>query len=125
MLFRSGEVKEAAVLVWNAVNTPHHFDKATPALQQRWLDNALTVRPMLEGSPAKPVSCEELAALHVPVLVLGGELSRAGYLLGNEALLRCLPAGTRSVRIPGAHHKWNEESPEASAQAILAFIAKH
>ena len=122
---RSGDARQAAIQVWDAVNRPHTFDKAPPELQWRWLDNANTVRAMFAGTPTKPVSCEQLAAIRVPVLVLGGELSREGYLLGNEALLHCLPAGTQSVQIPNAHHKWNEENPEAAALAILAFIARH
>lgn len=112
---KAGDSEQAAILVWDAVNRPHTFDKGSPGLQKRWLDNAKTVRPMFAGTPAKPVSCEQLAAIRVPVMVLGGDLSREGYLLGNEALLRCLPTGTQSIRIPNAHHKWNEENPDATA----------
>jgi pimeloyl-ACP methyl ester carboxylesterase len=80
---------------------------------------------MLTGAPAGPLSCEQLGATRVPALVLSGELSRDGYRFGNEALLKCLPAGTPHVAIANAHHKWNEENPVAAAQAILAFISKH
>jgi pimeloyl-ACP methyl ester carboxylesterase len=120
---KAGDADRAAMLVWDAVNQPYTFDKAPPGQQKRWLDNARTTGPMLSGPAPKAVSCEQVMAIKVPVAVITGELSRDGYRIGNEALLQCLPAGTPYFRIPNAHHKWNEENPDAAGKAILGFLA--
>jgi pimeloyl-ACP methyl ester carboxylesterase len=120
---KAGDDDRAAMLVWDAVNQPYTFDKAPQSQQKRWLENARTTGPMLSGATPRAVSCEQVMAIKVPVAVISGELSRDGYRFGNEALLRCLPAGTPYFRIPDAHHKWNEENPDEAAKAILGFIA--
>ena len=65
-------------------------------------DCAETIRELdifLDGE----ISDEELGALSVPALVVGGEKSPANFRYGNEALLRCLPKTTPVAMIPGAH----------------------
>ena len=120
---QGGDADRAAMLVWDAVNRPYTFDQAPPGQQKRWLDNARTTGPMLSAPAPKAVSCEQVKSIKVPVAVVTGEWSRDGYRLGNEALLQCLPAGTPYLRIPNAHHKWNEENPDAAGTAIVGFLA--
>ncbi len=122
---KAGDSRRAAVLLFDAVNQPRTFEKALPAGQQRWLDNANSVAAMFAGGGPAPVSCAELGAIKVPVMVMGGALARASYRYTDEALLRCLPPVTESFRVPNAHHIWPAENPEAGAKAILNFIAKH
>jgi pimeloyl-ACP methyl ester carboxylesterase len=122
---KAGDSHRAAVSLFDAVNQPSTFDKASPAVQKGWLDNAKTIAPMFAAPAAPPISCEALAAVKVPVMVIGGALQRASYRMTNEALLRCLPPGTRYVELPNAHHIWPAENPRDGAQAILAFIAGH
>jgi esterase len=123
---KAGDEKQAAMLLWDAVwDEPDAFQKAPPARQQRWLDNAKTLAPMYAGPVPAPVSCEQLGALKVPVLVMGGGKSRANFRYGNEMLLSCLPKGTSFAVVPDAPHMWYPIHPQAGAEAILAFIAKH
>ena len=122
---KAGDSRQAAILLFDAVNQPNTFDKVSPARQQRWLDNANSVGPLFAGGGPAPVSCAELGAIKVPVMVMGGALSRASYRYTDEALLRCLPPGTESFWVPDAHHIWPAENPEAGAQAILNFVSKH
>ena len=61
----------------------------------------------------------------MPALVVGGEASRANFRLGNDALMRCLSAGTERAVIPNAPHLYAAVNPAATARAILTFVAKH
>jgi len=121
---KAGDADRAAMLVWDAVNQPYTFEKAPPGQQKRWLENARTTGPMLSGPAPKAVSCGQVMAIKVRVAVITGALSRDGYRFGNEALLQCLPAGTPYLQIPEAHHKWNEENPDAAGKALLDFLAQ-
>jgi pimeloyl-ACP methyl ester carboxylesterase len=115
----------AAVLLFDAVQDDKDaFEKAAPERQQRWLENARTLIPMDAGSDPPPVTCEQLAALKVPALVMRGEHTRPAFRYGNESLVGCLPKGTQSAVVPGAPHIWYPVNPEAGAKIILGFIAK-
>jgi pimeloyl-ACP methyl ester carboxylesterase len=123
---KSGDDKQAAILLFNAVlNDPDAFRKAPLATQQRVLDNARTLSPYWARPTTLPTTCEQLGLLKVPALVVRGENSRASFRYGNETLLSCLPKNTATAVIPGAPHMWYEANPNAGARAILAFIAHH
>jgi pimeloyl-ACP methyl ester carboxylesterase len=123
---KAGDVRQAAILLFNAVQAdPAAFENAPPVIQQRWLDNAKTLPLLFAGAAPPPVTCEELASLKVPVLVMRGDQTRANFALGDEMLLNCLPQGTELALVPNARHMWNQVSPRAGADAILAFIAEH
>ena len=121
---KAGDATRAMRLHYDAIAGEHGAWEKLPRERRRQrLDNASTVIPTLTGSGAIPVTCEELGALTVPALVVGGEKSPADFRYRNEALLRCLPKTTAAAVIPGAHHEWYAVNPEASAKAILTFLA--
>jgi pimeloyl-ACP methyl ester carboxylesterase len=122
---KTGDARRAAIQLFDAVNQPITFEKVSPVRQQRWLDNANTMPLLFTGTPAAPTSCEQLGAIKVPVMVVGGSISRDHFRYGTQALAKCLPPGTESVQIPNAPHIWPAGNPEAAAKAILDFIAKH
>ena len=72
-----------------------------------------------------PVTCEQLAAIKVPVLVISGQTTRASFRYGNERLISRLPKGTATVILPNSPHIWYPINPSGGAEAIFAFIAKH
>jgi pimeloyl-ACP methyl ester carboxylesterase len=120
---KAGDAKKAMRLHYDAIAGQQGAWEKLPLERQRQrLDNATTVIPTLIGS-AIPVTCEELNALSVPALVIGGEKSPAYFRYRDERLLSCLPRTTRVAVIPGAHHEWYAVNPEASAKAILNFLA--
>jgi pimeloyl-ACP methyl ester carboxylesterase len=120
------DARQAAILLYDAVqDEPDAFDKAPPVQQQRFLDNAKTLSPMYTGTAPPPVTCEQLAAIKVPVLVMSGEKTRAIFRYGNERLISCLPKGTATAMIPNSSHIWYPINPAGGAEAIIAFIAKH
>jgi pimeloyl-ACP methyl ester carboxylesterase len=125
---KKDDARQAVMLLWAAVlDDPNAFQKASPAQQQRWLDNAKTLALSFADntSRALTVTCEQLGALKVPALVGTGEKSRASYRYGNETLVGCLPKGTATAVIPNAPHNWFAVNPTAAAKSILAFMAKH
>jgi pimeloyl-ACP methyl ester carboxylesterase len=123
----AGDARQAVMLLWAAVlDDPDAFQKASPAQQQRWLDNAKTVvLSFSDTSRGLTVTCEQLGALKVPALVVTGEKTRASYRYGNEMLISCLPKGTASTVVPNAPHNWFAANPAGAAKAILTFIAQH
>lgn len=123
---KAGRPRESAILLANAVlGDPAGFDKWTPVRQARWLENERTMLPMYSGAGPKPVTCEQLNGLRVPVLIVRGEKTRDSYRYGHEALVACLGSKAASAVIPNAMHPWGSDEPEVSARVIRAFIAKH
>lgn len=123
---KAGDAKQAAVLLFDAVlDEPGAFEKASPARQQRWLDNAKTLLPQYTGAAPAPITCEQFSTIKIPVLVMSGENSRANFRYGNEMLLSCLPKGTPMAVVSNSPHMWYPVNPAMGAQEILAFIAKH
>jgi predicted alpha/beta-hydrolase family hydrolase len=84
-----------------------------------------TLPLMFAGAAPPQVTCEELASLKVPVLVMRGQLTRANFALGDDMLLSCLPEGIELAVVPNGRHMWYSVTPRAGADSILAFIAKH
>jgi pimeloyl-ACP methyl ester carboxylesterase len=122
---RAGNVRESAVLFFDAVSDEQGaYDRAPPMRQQRWMDNANTIAPFFAEPAAPPVTCAQLRTIRVPVMVMQGERSRA-LSQSNETLLSCLPEGTAIVVVPEAPHMWYPVNPQAGAKAILAFIDQH
>ncbi len=121
---KAGDAKQAAILLFDAVSgETRAFQKATVARQQRWLDNANTIGLMYGDAPPG-VSCEQLLAIKLPMLVMQGEKSRRYFAQGVEKLLSCLPDGTSRAVVPNAPHMWYAVNPRPGAEVILDFIAK-
>jgi non-heme chloroperoxidase len=122
----SGNYNQAVVLLVDAVSGEFGaWNKFSPDAQQRFLDNAKAVVAMHKAPAFSLPSCEDLGKFNIPVLVLGGEKSRANYRFSNEKLLQCLPKGTEQAVIPGVAHIWSSVNPKGGAGAIIRFIEKH
>jgi pimeloyl-ACP methyl ester carboxylesterase len=100
------------------------WDRLPADRQQQRLANFHTVVRTLTTTEV-PLTCEQLRAFSVPALVVTGEKSPAHFRYRTETLLGCLPRSTERVTIPGGHHEWYAGNPQASANAILTFLAKH
>lgn len=119
---KAGNAREAAILMFDGVNTPNTFDKMPTERQQRWLQNEKTVPLLYIHGAAPPVTCAQLGEIKIPIMVVAGAKTRDSYKATNEALVACLPSGTQSIQIPDAHHMWPTENPNVAADAILAFL---
>ncbi|MFY3384651.1 alpha/beta fold hydrolase [Paracidovorax sp. MALMAid1276] len=122
---KTGDTVGATVRLVNAVyGSPTAWDQLAADRKQRFLDNqkswlALARAPQLPSTP-----CELLGRLPMPVLVLEGEQTVAGFRVTNDRLMECLPSGSERFVIPGAPHIWYPVNPNAAVQRILQFIAK-
>ena len=118
------DAERRAVLWFELVNNrgPKAFDAQPEALRRMWLDNFNTRRPAAP-SP-EPLTCERLAAITAPTLVVGAEYGMPYSRLIVDRLAGCLPAG-RLVVIPAATHFMSYQEPDAFNDAVLDFVAQH
>jgi pimeloyl-ACP methyl ester carboxylesterase len=99
------------------------FRQLSPAVQAGLRANAPTMGPTF-GNPWTRVTCDQLRALRLPVLVLRGERTRRWYGLIAEAAAACIP-GAESAIVPGASHMVIVEDPVATAALIAQFITRY
>lgn len=119
----AGDLRQAAILQYdNSLGEQGAFEKLPPERQEQVLYNARTLRPEQRGPT--PLSCQQLGTLRVPALLIRGEKTNAAQRHRYGMTISCLPKSTETAIIPGAPHSWYMRNPEASAKAILAFIAK-
>lgn len=122
---RQGDTVGATVqLVVAVTDDPDGWQRLTPEARQRFLDNQGAWRPLARAGTLPDTSVEALGRLPMPVLVMEGAHTVAGFRVTNDRLMQCLPPGTRRVVVPGAPHMWYPANPAAGAQAILDFIAQ-
>ncbi len=121
---RAGDSRQATVLLIDALfGEPGAWDRQSPELQQRYLDNQQSLIAFTSAKQPPPPSCEQLGTLQMPVLVMEGQYTVPGFRVGNDRLMQCLPAGSSRAVIPNAPHLWTVTNPMAGAEAILTFIA--
>lgn len=102
--------------VWERPGT---FDRLAPEVQQVLLDQGRTVMPFF-SAPALTVTCEALAALDIPTLLMVGEetgLRIFSFMV--EEITRCMPSAQKVV-IAGATHG----GPVQAADVVNAEIGK-
>ena len=113
-----------AALWFELVNNrgPKTFDAQPEALRRMWLDNFNARRPA--APPPEPLTCERLAAITAPTLVLAAEHGMPYSRLIADRLAGCIPASRLEV-IPGVTHFMSHQEPNAFNDIVLSFIAQH
>lgn len=121
---KEGDAIRATKILSGAVNgqPADTFDNQPAALRQILLDNARTLRPLF-AAPPSVVTCESLAAIKVPTLVVRGEKTPAIFAKTNEAVGRCIP-GSRLEVVPNASHAMSYQNPQGFNQVVLDFIRR-
>ena len=120
----AGDLRQAAMLQYDwALGEQGAFEKLPPERQQQLLYDAKTLVP--EQRRATDLTCEQLGTLSVPALLIRGGETPAAQRYRYEMTISCLSKTAEAAIIPGAPHSWHVRNPEASAHAILTFIAKH
>jgi pimeloyl-ACP methyl ester carboxylesterase len=115
--------RAAELLIDWVQEEPDGFRRLPPAIQEGLRSNAATVGPTY-ATPSPVVTCEQLRALRLPVLILRGEHTRPYYQLVAAAAAECIPGAELAV-IPAARHMTIVENPSASADLVARFIARH
>ena len=107
----------------DAVSGVGSWKNLTEGQRQIFRDNAWTIKGMGEEQ-RRPVSCRELEALNMPVLLVGGEKSPARYGQVLTVIEPCLKQRER-VTIPSASHGMHRMNPAAFNSAVAQFMSRH
>ena len=100
------------------------FDQESDAYRSMALDNARTVPLFLARKQLPTITCERLARLTPPVLIINGANTRLLFSLSGEAISRCIP-GSQRVVIANATHGVSGQQPAAFNEAVLGFLGKN
>jgi pimeloyl-ACP methyl ester carboxylesterase len=117
--------EEATRLFYEWVEAaPGSFDNLPPATKACYLENSRTVPLFFHSPPPPPVSCAQLAAIKVPVLITTGERSRPIFKVIEGAVHRCIP-GSLEVVMSNVSHYAPAQNPTAYNAVLLGFLEKH
>src|SRR5438093_12759111 len=109
---------------WANNTGPGSFDPESDAYRSMALDNARTVPMFLVRKQLPSATCERLARLKPPVLIINGANTRQFFSLNGDAISRCIP-GSQRVVIANATHGASGQQPTAFNEAVLSFLAKN
>lgn len=87
------------------------------------LENASTIGPTFATASTR-VTCDDLRALDVPVLVVTGQTTRPWYELIAFHTSACVPLAERAT-VPRASHMVIVERPAATAAVLARFFDAH
>jgi pimeloyl-ACP methyl ester carboxylesterase len=122
--FEAGELRQAAILQYdNAMGEPGAFEKLPLERQQQLIQDAKTLAlEQQNAARGAPLTCELVASLSVPALLIRGEKTGPAQRYRYETTASCLPKSAKTAIIPGAPHSWHAINPADSAKAILNFL---
>jgi pimeloyl-ACP methyl ester carboxylesterase len=94
---KDGDAAKATRLFaeWANNTGPGSFDQESDAYRSMALDNARTVPLFLVRKQLPSATCERLAGLKPPVLIINGANTRQLFSLSGEAISRCIPGSQR------------------------------
>ena len=121
-LLAAGDLDQAARGFVDALAGPGAWDRRSPELKQGFLDNIGTA---IDTGEAPDVTCDDVAGLHMPMLLVSGERSPQRYGAMFAAMRACDPAIPLHVTIPGAAHAMHRDNPDAFNAAVLNFLARN
>ena len=102
---------------WNVLDETH---------RREFIDNAATLLlAVADAGLERRPTCDTLARIPVPVLVLDETEIPLAVRLMNESLLACLPPSAEHARLANVGHFWYFDRPREGAHVILRFVARH
>ncbi|WP_282816246.1 alpha/beta fold hydrolase [Halomonas rhizosphaerae] len=119
------DAEQATKLFIEAVfqRPPGGFEQEPDYMRTIWLDNARTVPPQMNMTPPA-ITCEDLATLEQPTLILKGEHADIYFESVADIMAQCQPQAELGV-IPGVNHDGTFNAVEDFTAAILDFLAEH
>jgi pimeloyl-ACP methyl ester carboxylesterase len=122
---RRGYLDEAMRIFLYFVLGKEAFERLPEVRRQQMRDNAGTMRAFMLGeSGFPPLEEDDVRGIHVPVLLVTGELSPGIALRFTDRLEELLPISDR-VEIPDASHAMHFENAPAVNEAIIGFLERH
>jgi pimeloyl-ACP methyl ester carboxylesterase len=117
--FEQGDI-DGGLQVWADRDRPGTWARLSEQGRQMRRGNAWT---LIADGGDNPVSCADLAALGMPVLLMQGEKTPARLARIVDATHKCLPAAQRAT-IPGAGHSMHVMNPAGFEQMLIQFLSK-
>ena len=124
MLARGDSLLAMGAFVSGTGGPPNGLDGLPPATRAYFLTQMPEFRRemMADSDSYEPLlSCEDLAPIRAPMLVLRSERASPLFSRIVDELAACLPAA-RVITIPRAGHTMYHENPAAFNAAVLAFL---
>jgi pimeloyl-ACP methyl ester carboxylesterase len=100
-----------------------NWGAAPEELNAMVMDNARTLPLLFSGPRAAPVTCEQLSALTLPVLVINGAQTIRFFSHVGERMAQCIPDAQRVV-IDDASHGVETQNAAAYWAALKAFLER-
>jgi pimeloyl-ACP methyl ester carboxylesterase len=124
-VLEAGDAEQATRLFIEAViqRLPGGFAQEPEYMRTIWLDNARTVPLQMSMSP-HAISCDDLASIEQPTLILKGEHADLFYDSTIDFMGQCQPQAEVQV-IAGVNHDGPAYAVEDFTAAILDFLAEH
>ncbi len=120
-LIADGETDAGLELFVTAVGGPKAWKYATEGFKVMARDNAATI--IGQAREARRIFMKaEIESIEMPVLLIGGALTRGHFPKVMDAMQRLMPDAER-VTIEGAGHPMYEQRPAPFNDAVLGFLA--
>jgi pimeloyl-ACP methyl ester carboxylesterase len=118
----AGDSVDALRLLVDWTNAaPGTFATMTRGQRSEALANTAALRRMLGAGGPPPISCERLAQVTRPVLLIEGARTNAYFSLGEAALAGCLPHAGQVILPAASHHSiWQDST--GFDQALRRFL---
>lgn len=100
---------------------PGGFESLEPAARQLHLENARTIPLLFAAVEATPITCNYVAAIKAPALVLLGIETHKAWSMEAERMADCMPNATLTL-VPGVNHRGPVVAPATIASSILDFV---
>ncbi len=120
-LIARGETDAGLELFVTAVGGPKAWKYATEGFKAMARDNAMTIVGQAREARLTFMKAE-IESIGMPVLLIGGALTRGHFPKVMDAMQRLMPDVER-VTIEGAGHPMYEQRPQPFNDAVLGFLA--
>lgn len=122
--FRRGDLEGGVRLFIEGAVGAGEWDKLSPRVREAMMKDApelavATATPLEPHMP--PLTCDDLARIEAPVLLLRGENSPPMYTLINNELERCLPHAEQAL-VHEASHVLHVHNQEEHDRLVLGFL---
>lgn len=121
--YRKGDIAGGLEYFFDGVNGKGAWKRLTEAQRQTRLENAWTVVGQAADGKARPIGCDDVGKIKMPVLLMTGEKSPPHFRPILDAYQRCQPSAAR-VTIPNAAHQMSQMNPAAVNAALIKFFLK-
>jgi pimeloyl-ACP methyl ester carboxylesterase len=123
--FRRGEKEQALRLTLNYFAGEGVFDQVPEVQRKYWFSNYREWQALTTSRDAFPrLNPDAVRRIKAPALMLSGGRTFNILKFVDRKLLLFLSNGEQVILPDASHDMWNEQ-PEASRQAVLAFLSKH